>query len=126
MMYSRDDLNCAEPLFESNNTLNVRFNLSKRTVWIIHGYRPLGSTPKWLHKFSKVFLKQEDVNLIVVDWIQGATTFIYSRAVKNTKIVAERLSQSIQKLLVSLRNLKYACYTIYGLLCETMKLMFFP
>uniref|UniRef100_A0A8C2LI37 Lipase member H n=2 Tax=Cricetulus griseus TaxID=10029 RepID=A0A8C2LI37_CRIGR len=99
MMYSRDDLNCAEPLFESNNTLNVRFNLSKRTVWIIHGYRPLGSTPKWLHKFSKVFLKQEDVNLIVVDWIQGATTFIYSRAVKNTKIVAERLSQSIQKLL---------------------------
>ncbi|CAH6792473.1 Lipi [Phodopus roborovskii] len=99
MMYTRDNLNCAEPLFESNNSLNVRFNISKKTVWVIHGYRPLGSTPTWLSKFTKEFLKQEDVNLIVVDWNQGATTFIYSRAVKNTRIVAESLRQSMQNLL---------------------------
>ncbi|KAL6090671.1 hypothetical protein STEG23_023455, partial [Scotinomys teguina] len=89
---NEDNLNCAEPLFESNNSLNVHFNLSKKTVWIIHGYRPLGSTPAWLTKFTKTVLKHEDVNLIVVDWNQGATTFIYSRAVKNTRIVAEHLS----------------------------------
>ncbi|XP_040606297.1 lipase member I [Mesocricetus auratus] len=99
MMYSRDNLNCAEPLFVSNNSVNEHFNLSKKTVWIIHGYRPLGSTPKWLSKFIKVVLKQEDVNLIVVDWNQGATTLIYTRAVKNTRIVAEMLSQCIQILL---------------------------
>ncbi|XP_036059337.1 lipase member I [Onychomys torridus] len=107
MLYSRDNLNCAEPLFEANNSLNVRFNPSKKTVWIIHGYRPLGSIPAWLHKFTKVLLKHEDVNLIVVDWNQGATTLIYNRAVKNTRIVAKYLSESIQNLLnhgVSLDN----------------------
>lgn len=104
MLYSRDNVSCAEPLFESNNSLNVRFNPSKKTVWIIHGYRPLGSIPAWLHKFTKVLLKHEDVNLIVVDWNQGATTLIYNRAVKNTRLVAEHLRESIQILLVSLKN----------------------
>nr|XP_048278858.1 lipase member I isoform X4 [Myodes glareolus] len=99
MMYSRNNSNCAEPLFGSNNSLNARFNLSKKTVWIIHGFRPLGSTPAWLSKFTETFLKQEDVNLIVVDWNHGATTFLYSRAVKNTRMVAASLSVSIQNLL---------------------------
>lgn len=122
MLYSRDNVSCAEPLFESNNSLNVRFNPSKKTVWIIHGYRPLGSIPAWLHKFTKVLLKHEDVNLIVVDWNQGATTLIYNRAVKNTRLVAEHLRESIQILLVSLKNWMYSCYTVYGLLYDTMKL----
>ncbi|GAB1300378.1 Lipase, member I [Apodemus speciosus] len=90
---------CAEPLFESNNSLNTRFNPSKKTVWVIHGYRPLGSTPAWLHKFTTLLLKEEDVNLIVVDWNQGATTFIYNRAVRNTRKVAEILRESIENLL---------------------------
>ncbi|CAO2632180.1 Lipase member I [Lemmus lemmus] len=98
MMYRRYNPNCAEPLFVSNNSLNVHFNVSKKTVWIIHGFRPLGSTPVWLPKITEAVLK-EDVNLIVVDWNHGATTFLYSRAVKNTKMVAESLSVSIQNLL---------------------------
>ncbi|XP_060227125.1 lipase member I isoform X2 [Meriones unguiculatus] len=99
MLYSRDNMNCAEPLLESNNLLNVRFNLSKKAVWIVHGYRPLGNTPGWLRTFIKTFLKHEDVNLIVVDWNQGATTFVYNRAVKNTRLVARSLSDSINILL---------------------------
>ncbi|XP_051006325.1 lipase member I [Acomys russatus] len=99
LMYSRDNVNCAEPLFEPNNSLNNHFNLSKKTIWIVHGYRPLGSVPVWLHKLSKTILKQEDVNLIVVDWNLGATTLIYNRAVKNTRIVAYSLSKSIFILL---------------------------
>ncbi|KAL1789043.1 lipase member I, partial [Sigmodon hispidus] len=52
------------------------------------------------HGKSREFIKiLEDVNLIVVDWNQGATTFIYNRAVKNTKIVAERLKEPIENLL---------------------------
>lgn len=126
MMYSRNNSNCAEPLFGSNNSLNARFNLSKKTVWIIHGFRPLGSTPAWLSKFTETFLKMEDVNLIVVDWNHGATTFLYSRAVKNTRMVAASLSVSIQNLLVSMKLLKYTCYTIYELLCDITKLILFP
>ncbi|XP_057619841.1 lipase member I [Chionomys nivalis] len=99
MMYTRYNSTCAEPLFGSNNSLNARFNLSKKTVWIIHGYRPLGSTPVWLPMFTEAFLKQEDVNLIVVDWNHGAATFLYRRAVKNTRKVAASLSVAIQNLL---------------------------
>ncbi|XP_069886576.1 lipase member I isoform X1 [Dipodomys merriami] len=99
MMYTRNNLKCAEPLFEHNNSLNINFNIQKKTVWIIHGYRPLGSTPSWLQKFLRILLNEEDANVIVVDWNQGATTFIYNRAVKNTRKVAESLSEAILNLL---------------------------
>uniref|UniRef100_A0A5F9CCL8 Lipase member H n=1 Tax=Oryctolagus cuniculus TaxID=9986 RepID=A0A5F9CCL8_RABIT len=99
MLYTRNNLNCAEPLFEHNNSLNVNFNTEKKTVWLIHGYRPMGSTPSWLRNFLRVLLNKEDVNVIVVDWNRGATTFIYNRAVKNTRIVAENLSGRIRNLL---------------------------
>ncbi|XP_040340116.1 lipase member I isoform X4 [Herpailurus yagouaroundi] len=99
MMYTRNNPSCAEPLFEQNNSLNVNFNTSKKTVWIIHGYRPMGSTPKWLQNFLKVLLNHEDLNVIVVDWNRGATTFIYNRAVKNIRKVAATLGTYIQVLL---------------------------
>ncbi|XP_069328553.1 lipase member I isoform X2 [Eulemur rufifrons] len=99
MMYTRNNLNCAEPLFEHNNSLNINFNTQKKTVWLIHGYRPMGSIPSWLQNFLRILLNEEDVNIIVVDWNRGATTFIYNRAVKNTRKVAENLSRHIKNLL---------------------------
>ncbi|XP_011372574.1 lipase member I isoform X4 [Pteropus vampyrus] len=99
MMYTRNNLNCAEPLFEQDNSLNVNFNTNKKTIWLIHGYRPIGSTPTWLQNFLRILLNQDDMNIIVVDWNRGATTFIYNRAVKNTRKVAVSLSEYIQRLL---------------------------
>uniref|UniRef100_A0A2I3GYX0 Lipase I n=1 Tax=Nomascus leucogenys TaxID=61853 RepID=A0A2I3GYX0_NOMLE len=99
MMYTRNNLNCAEPLFEHNNSLNVNFNTQKKTVWLIHGYRPVGSIPSWLQNFLRILLNEEDMNVIVVDWSRGATTFIYNRAVKNTRKVAVSLSMHIKNLL---------------------------
>ncbi|XP_039101841.1 lipase member I isoform X3 [Hyaena hyaena] len=99
MLYTRNSRSCAEPLFEQDNSLNVNFNTSKKTVWIIHGYRPTGSTPAWLQNFLKVLLTYEDLNVIVVDWNRAATTFLYSRAVKNTRKVAASLGIYIQTLL---------------------------
>ncbi|ELK00570.1 Lipase member I [Pteropus alecto] len=99
MMYTRNNLNCAEPLFEQDNSVNVNFNTNKKTVWLIHGYRPIGSTPTWLQNFLRILLNQDDMNIIVVDWNRGATTFIYNRAVKNTRKVAVSLSEYIQRLL---------------------------
>uniref|UniRef100_A0A2I2YSD6 Lipase I n=1 Tax=Gorilla gorilla gorilla TaxID=9595 RepID=A0A2I2YSD6_GORGO len=99
MMYTRNNLNCAEPLFEHNNSLNVNFNTQKKTVWLIHGYRPVGSIPLWLQNFIRILLNEEDMNVIVVDWSRGATTFIYNRAVKNTRKVAVSLSVHIKNLL---------------------------
>lgn len=112
-MYTRNNLNCAEPLLEQDNSLNVNFNTSKKTVWLVHGYRPLGSIPSWLQNFLRILLNQYDVNIVVVDWNRGATTFIYDRAVKNTRKVAVSLSECIQKLLVSLEN--YILYMLYNM-----------
>ncbi|KAF6119484.1 lipase I [Phyllostomus discolor] len=99
IMYTRNNLNCAEPLLEQDDSLNVNFNVSKKTVWLIHGYRPMGSVPSWLQKLLRVLLNQDDMNIVVVDWNQGATTFIYDRAVNNARKVAVSLSKCIQKLL---------------------------
>ncbi|XP_045707848.1 lipase member I [Phyllostomus hastatus] len=99
IMYTRNNLNCAEPLFEQDDSLNVNFNVSKKTVWLIHGYRPMGSVPSWLQKLLRVLLNQDDMNIVVVDWNRGATTFIYDRAVNNARKVAVSLSKCIQKLL---------------------------
>ncbi|XP_012587029.1 PREDICTED: lipase member I isoform X2 [Condylura cristata] len=59
----------------------------------------MGSIPSWLQNFLRILLDQDDINIIVVDWNRGATTFIYSRAVKNTRKVAVKLSESIHNLL---------------------------
>ncbi|XP_045049466.2 lipase member I [Desmodus rotundus] len=99
MTYTRNTRNCAEPLFEQDDSLNVNFNASKRTVWLIHGYRPIGSVPSWLQNFVRVLLNQDDMNIVVVDWNQGATTFIYNRAIKNARKVAVSLSEYIRRLL---------------------------
>ncbi|KAF4025942.1 hypothetical protein G4228_018040, partial [Cervus hanglu yarkandensis] len=99
MLYTRNNPTCAELLFEKNDSLNVNFNTSKKAVWLIHGYRPLGSTPSWLQNFVRILLNQDDMNIIVVDWNRGATTFLYIRAVKNTRKVAVSLSRYIQNLL---------------------------
>ncbi|XP_045140776.1 lipase member I [Echinops telfairi] len=99
MMYTRRNINCAEPLFEQNNSLNTLFNTKKKTVWLIHGYRPTGSAPSWMPNFLRLLLNKEDINIIVVDWNRGATTLIYNRAVKNTRKVALSLSEYIHKLL---------------------------
>uniref|UniRef100_A0A8D1YVT0 Lipase domain-containing protein n=3 Tax=Sus scrofa TaxID=9823 RepID=A0A8D1YVT0_PIG len=98
ILYTRKNPSCAEPLFEQDNSLSANFNTSKKTVWLIHGYRPMGSTPSWLRNFVRILLNQ-DMNIIIVDWNRGATTFLYSRAVKNTRKVAVSLSRYIQNLL---------------------------
>ncbi|XP_036600050.1 lipase member I [Trichosurus vulpecula] len=99
IMYTKQLTNCGEPVFGQNYTLNTNFNITKKTVWIIHGYRPTGSTPSWLSTFLERLLKKEDVNVIVVDWNWGATTLIYQRAVQNTRKVAIFLKEHIDKML---------------------------
>ncbi|XP_043852801.1 lipase member I-like isoform X2 [Dromiciops gliroides] len=99
IMYTKPFANCGEPVFGQNYILNTNFNITKKTVWIIHGYRPTGSPPSWLHTFLERLLKKEDVNIIVVDWNWGATTLIYQRAVLNTRKVAMFLKEHIDKML---------------------------
>ncbi|XP_007667689.2 lipase member I isoform X2 [Ornithorhynchus anatinus] len=98
LLYTREFRNCAEPLFQSNYTLNTRFTQVKKTVMIVHGYRGKGQKPQWLPSMVQLLLKADDINVIVVDWVRGATTLYYPHAVKNTKNVSEILAEYILKL----------------------------
>ncbi|XP_065412254.1 lipase member H isoform X2 [Chrysemys picta bellii] len=96
MLYTRQNQNCAETL---RSTGSRYLNVTKKTILIVHGYRPTGSPPIWIQKAVHLLLSVEDINIIIVDWNRGATTLLYHRASSNTKKVAEFLKTFIDKML---------------------------
>ncbi|XP_053930029.1 lipase member H isoform X4 [Cuculus canorus] len=97
LLYTRQNPNCAEEL---NSTPSMYLDVTKKTTFIIHGYRLTGSAPVWIPDLVQRLLSVEDMNIIVVDWNQGATTLIYSHASGNCKRVAEVLKKLIDEMLV--------------------------
>ncbi|XP_032049136.1 lipase member H [Aythya fuligula] len=97
MLYTRQNPDCAEEL---NSTASKYLDLTKKTTFIIHGYRPTGSAPVWIPGLVQLLLSAEAMNIIVVDWNQGATTIIYSTASRNSKKVAEILKKLIDEMLL--------------------------
>ncbi|NXX94637.1 LIPHA Lipase, partial [Centropus bengalensis] len=98
LLYTRQNPNCAEEL---HSTASRYLNVTKKTTFIIHGYRLTGSAPVWIPELVQLLLSAEDMNVIVVDWNRGATTLIYSRAAGNCRGVAEVLKKLIDEMLVA-------------------------
>lgn len=98
MLYTRQNEDCAEEL---NSTASKYLDLTKKTTFIIHGYRPTGSAPVWIPDLVHLLLSEEDMNIIVVDWNRGATTIIYSNASRNGKKVAEILKKFMDEMLIN-------------------------
>ncbi|TRY89750.1 hypothetical protein DNTS_000002 [Danionella cerebrum] len=73
------------------------FNTSHATKVIVHGYRALGSKPSWVGGLAQALLREEDVNVLVVDWLYGAS-FAYNLVVENYKEVAVQISMLINHL----------------------------
>uniref|UniRef100_A0A8D0H521 Lipase domain-containing protein n=1 Tax=Sphenodon punctatus TaxID=8508 RepID=A0A8D0H521_SPHPU len=99
LLYTRGNQNCSENLTIYNLTIHRHLAVTKKTIFIVHGYRPTGSAPVWLHDIKNNLLFIEDINLIIVDWNRGATTIVYPHAVQNTKKVAEILKKLIDQML---------------------------
>ncbi|XP_074839571.1 lipase member I isoform X2 [Carettochelys insculpta] len=99
LLYTRKNQYCSESLSEHNTTAYTNLDVTKKTVFIIHGYRPTGSAPVWLSDIKERLLSLEDVNLIIVDWNRGAATLNYFKAVKRTENVAEILKKFIDQML---------------------------
>ncbi|XP_069720829.1 lipase member H isoform X2 [Phaenicophaeus curvirostris] len=97
LLYTRQNPNCA---VELDSTPSKYLDVTKKTTFIIHGYRLTGSAPVWIPDLVQLLLSVEDMNVIVVDWNQGATTLIYSHAAGNCKRVAEVLKKLIDEMLV--------------------------
>ncbi|NXC48684.1 LIPH Lipase, partial [Penelope pileata] len=101
LLYTRENPNCAERLIEHNVTASEYLNTSKKTVFVIHGFRPTGSPPAWLGDMKELLLSSGDINLIIVDWNRGATTVIYTTAVGNCRKVAEILKNYVDQMLAA-------------------------
>ncbi|XP_034549994.1 phospholipase A1 member A isoform X2 [Notolabrus celidotus] len=100
LLLTRKNLDCAQAFTEESLTEGQRlsyFNISRPTKVIVHGYRALGSKPSWIKELAWSLLRAQDVNVVVVDWIYGAS-FAYNLVVENYKEVAVQISVLINQL----------------------------
>ncbi|XP_036987194.2 lipase member H isoform X2 [Artibeus jamaicensis] len=96
MLYTRRNLTCAQIV---NSTFLGNLNVTRKTTFIVHGFRPTGSPPVWIGDLVEGLLFVEDMNVVVVDWNRGATTIIYNHASSKTKKVAAVLKEFIDQML---------------------------
>nr|XP_057939018.1 phospholipase A1 member A isoform X2 [Doryrhamphus excisus] len=99
LLLTRHNPECALTLEQESlgKAQQRRFNASKPTKVIIHGYRARGSKPSWAQELARVLLGVQDANVLVVDWVYGAS-FAYNVAVENYKEVAVQISVLINLL----------------------------
>ncbi|XP_072542127.1 phospholipase A1 member A isoform X2 [Salminus brasiliensis] len=101
LLLTRKNADCASLFTQEclNHTQQhtAYFNSTLNTIVIIHGYRAIGSKPSWVSGLAQAFLQKEDVNVLVVDWIYGAS-FAYNLVVKNYKEVSVQISVLINQL----------------------------
>ncbi|XP_054482107.1 lipase member H-like [Anoplopoma fimbria] len=96
LLYTRDNVTCGSLVPHTDLSAHPRFNCSRPTTFIVHGYRPTGSPPMWVEKITELLLVQADINVIVVDWNRGAANVNYFKAVENTRRAANNLTAFIQ------------------------------
>ncbi|XP_076027817.1 phospholipase A1 member A isoform X2 [Genypterus blacodes] len=100
LLLTRINMDCARTFSQETLTRSKHaslFNASRPTKVIIHGYRALGSKPSWVKELARALLLAQDVNVVVVDWVYGAS-FAYNLAVENYKEVAVQISILINQL----------------------------
>ena len=68
--------------------------------------RMVGSRPSWVEELARALLRAEDSNVLVVDWVYGAS-FAYNLVVEIYKEVAVQISILINKLQVREEPCRY-------------------
>ncbi|XP_067849124.1 phospholipase A1 member A [Heptranchias perlo] len=98
MLLTRRNPDCAQIINGSNNDIeNSNFNRSLPTKLIMHGYRITGSKPSWVDTLAKELISAMDVNIVIVDWLIGATA-LYPNAVQNSAKLGLKVSTLIASL----------------------------
>ncbi|KAM9347784.1 phospholipase A1 member A [Symphorus nematophorus] len=100
LLLTRRNIDCAQTFNKESLNETQRpsyFNMSRPTKVIVHGYRALGSKPSWVKELARALLRVQDVNVVVVDWVYGAS-FAYNLVVENYKEVALQISVLINQL----------------------------
>ncbi|XP_044753246.1 uncharacterized protein LOC123312811 [Coccinella septempunctata] len=83
------------------------FNNSLPTKVLIHGFGS-GCTHIWVYEMRSALMAVEEINVICVDWENGATLPNYVKATANTRLVGKQLAMLLQGLVkhngLSLQN----------------------
>lgn len=74
--------------------------MPSQIILLVFLFRALGTKPSWINALIQAFLEVAKVNVIAVDWVQGATA-AYPTAVENVMKLGLEISSFIRKLLVS-------------------------
>nr|XP_044627173.1 lipase member H isoform X2 [Equus asinus] len=98
LLYTRRNPTCAQII---DPTAMGNLNVTKKTTFLVHGFRPTGSPPVWIEDLVEGLLSVEDMNVVVVDWNRGATTVIYTHASNKTRKVARILKKFIDQMLAA-------------------------
>lgn len=98
LLLTQKNMECAQTFTqESLSKTQSYYNTSLKTKVIVHGYRAVGSRPSWVKELARALLRAEDVNVLIVDWVYGAS-FAYNLVVENYKEVAVQISVLINQL----------------------------
>ncbi|KAK6179696.1 hypothetical protein SNE40_012001 [Patella caerulea] len=73
------------------------FNDSLRLVLIIHGFHG-SATNGWVGEMATELIEAADVNVICVDWHDGAKTSSYKQATANTRLVGKMISVLLKNI----------------------------
>ncbi|XP_053714718.1 lipase member H isoform X1 [Synchiropus splendidus] len=95
LLYTRLSPSCGRELRHQHLSAQPHLNLSRPTAFVIHGYRPTGAPPVWIDHIVRLLAEQRDMNVIVVDWNQGAANLNYFTAVTYTREAAHNLTAFI-------------------------------
>ncbi|XP_040217444.1 pancreatic lipase-related protein 2-like [Rana temporaria] len=79
-----------------NSIRASNFSTNRTTRIVIHGYTDSAETP-WVIEMCKAMLQVEDVNVIALDWQNGAKS-PYTQAVSNIRVVATQVTIFIKAL----------------------------
>jgi len=72
------------------------FDGNKPTIFLVHGFIDTGFVP-WVEELSTKLLRNEDVNVVAVDW-GGGSASMYSQSAANTRLVALEISHLMHHL----------------------------
>ncbi len=100
LLYTRANGTCGTLISHTNLSASPQFNFFRPTTFVIHGYRPTGSPPMWLHDIIEMLLARKDMNVIIVDWNRGAANVNYFKVVENTHKAADNLTAFVKKMQV--------------------------
>ncbi|XP_023935424.2 lipoprotein lipase-like [Bicyclus anynana] len=76
---------------------SVYFNKSNDIRILTHGWRTSASV-EWLQKIKDAFLREYDINVIIVDWYELSKNEIYPLAAISTRYVGSRVARLINTL----------------------------